>query len=55
MKKDEKKITCPDCGAIIPEEDGVMIGDILECSQCGTEVEVLSLEPLECRELFEEK
>jgi lysine biosynthesis protein LysW len=55
MKIDEKKILCPDCGAVIPEEEGMMIGDILECSECGTEVEVLSLEPLECRELFEEK
>jgi alpha-aminoadipate carrier protein LysW len=55
MKNDEKKIVCPDCGAEIAKEAGMMIGDILECSECGTEVEVLSLEPLECRELFEEK
>jgi len=55
MKIDEKKIICPDCGAEIAAEDGMMVGDILECSECGTEVEVLSLEPLEYRELFEEK
>ncbi len=55
MKNDENKIICPDCGAEIAREAEMMIGDILECSECGTEVEVLSLEPLECRELFEEK
>jgi alpha-aminoadipate carrier protein LysW len=55
MKNDENKIICPDCGAEILKEESMMIGDILECSECGTEVEVLSLEPLEYKELFEEK
>lgn len=55
MKIDEKKILCPDCGVEILKEKGLMIGDILECKECGTEVELLSLEPLEYRELFEEK
>lgn len=31
------------------------VGDILECKECGTEVEVLSTEPLEYQELIEEK
>ena len=55
MKKDDNKIICPDCGAIIEREEKVMVGDILECVECGTEVELLSLDPLEYRELFEEK
>lgn len=49
------KIICPDCGLEIEPLEGMMIGDIVECSECGTEVEILSLEPLQYRELIEEK
>jgi len=49
------KIICPDCkNEIIPIE-GMLVGDILECDKCGTEVEITSLEPLTYRELVEEK
>ena len=50
-----KKVKCPDCGAKIKIETKVEVGDILECSECGTEVEVLSLSPLMVEELLEEK
>ncbi|MBU3935328.1 lysine biosynthesis protein LysW [Patescibacteria group bacterium] len=50
-----KKISCPDCGAKIVAGEKVEIGDILECSKCGTEVEVVSLSPFCCQELVEEK
>lgn len=49
------KILCPDCSSEIKLIEGVMIGDILECEECGTEVEILSIDPLEYRELIEEK
>jgi len=49
------KIICPDCEAEIKQPEGMMIGDILECEECGTEVEILSLEPLQFKELIEEK
>ena len=49
------KIICPDCGLEIVQPEGLMIGDIVECGDCGTEVEILSLEPLQYRELIEEK
>ena len=49
------KIICPDCGKEINLVDGMVIGDILECSECGTEVEILSIQPLEYKELVEEK
>ncbi len=54
MKGVKSKIKCPDCGAEI-KHVGVQVGDILECRECGTEVEILSLSPLEYRELIEEK
>ena len=49
------KIICPDCEAEIKQPEGMMIGDILECSECETEVEVLSIDPLQYKELIEEK
>ncbi len=48
-------IICPDCSSEIKPTEGMMIGDILECGECGTEVEILSIDPLEYRELIEEK
>lgn len=50
-----EKVVCPDCQAEIKLPEGVMVGDIVECEQCGTEVEILSLEPLKYSELVEEK
>jgi len=49
------KIVCPDCNSIIVSQEEVLIGDILECSECGTEVEILSISPLLYKELVEEK
>jgi len=49
------KIICPDCKAEIVYKIGLEVGDILECSECGTEVEILSLKPLKYDELVEEK
>lgn len=49
------KITCPDCNSEILPIEGMVVGEILECSECGTEVEIQSLEPLTYRELIEEK
>jgi len=49
------KIICPDCQTEIKTEAELLIGDIVECQECGTEVEILSLEPLEYKELIEEK
>jgi len=33
----------------------MVVGDILECSECGTEVEIISLTPLKYQVLIEEK
>lgn len=53
--KDNKKIICPDCRAEIEIKGKIEVGDILECKECGTEVEILSLDPFKYEELFEEK
>ncbi|MFZ2153239.1 MAG: lysine biosynthesis protein LysW [Microgenomates group bacterium] len=49
------KIMCPDCNAEIVPIEGMVVGDILECGECGTEVEIQSLSPITYRELVEEK
>lgn len=50
-----KKIVCPDCGMEIKITGNEEVGDILECDECGTEVEIISVNPLNFRELVEEK
>jgi alpha-aminoadipate carrier protein LysW len=35
---------CPTCGLGIPPT-GVLLGEIITCGDCGTELEVVSLEP----------
>ena len=55
MNPEEIKIVCPDCQTEIPKLENMVVGDILECPECGTEVEVLCLEPLQYKELIEEK
>jgi len=49
------KIICPDCQSEIKKPELMEIGDILECFECGCEVEIISLAPLQYRELVEEK
>ena len=36
---------CPECSCII-EIETPEVGDIVECSECGIELEVISLDPL---------
>ncbi len=54
MSDTNNKVICPDCGIEIKSSE-MTVGDILECEECGTEVEILSLNPLQFRELIEEK
>lgn len=39
------KSECPVCGASIDLAEGTVVGELLECPDCGTELEVTSLEP----------
>lgn len=55
MKQNNQKIMCPDCQTEINCENALAVGDILECQECGTEVELLSLDPLKYQLLVEEK
>ena len=55
MEENLEVILCPDCGVEILQPEGMAVGDILECGECGTEVEILSIKPLKYKELVEEK
>lgn len=37
---------CVECGATMGIPQGTMTGEILVCEDCGTELEVISLNPL---------
>lgn len=39
-------VECIECGASLSLPDNVMQGEILPCSDCGAELEVISLSPL---------
>ncbi|KAB2905769.1 MAG: lysine biosynthesis protein LysW [Anaerolineae bacterium] len=39
-------VECIECGASLSLPDNVMQGEILPCSDCGAELEVISLNPL---------
>lgn len=36
---------CPVCGGEIPVAPDVIVGELLDCEDCGTEIEVRALEP----------
>ena len=38
---------CPICDGAVPVEDGLMLNEILSCPECGAELEVVGLSPLE--------
>ncbi len=38
--------TCPECAAEIELDDNVIEGEIVDCPDCGVELEVVSVDPL---------
>jgi alpha-aminoadipate carrier protein LysW len=37
---------CPECGAVLELSADVMAHEIIDCSTCGVELEVMATEPL---------
>ena len=50
-----KKTKCPDCKNEITIPKNTDIGEIIECKNCGAEMELLSLKSLKLEILEEEK
>jgi len=47
--------TCPECENNLDiEEDEVEEGDVVSCDECGTEYEVVGVEPLELSRVGDE-
>jgi len=46
---------CPVCGADIKFEDGTDQGELLACAECGTELEVINIDPAEVAEAPQEE
>ena len=46
---------CPICGADIEKADDTVVGELLECQDCGTELEVTSLDPFSVEEAPQEE
>lgn len=40
-------VSCPICEAEVEVADDVVVGEILECEDCSTELEITSVDPLE--------
>jgi alpha-aminoadipate carrier protein LysW len=40
------EISCMECGAVVLAGEDLIMGEILECSDCGVELEVVQLSPL---------
>jgi len=38
------KATCPECYFEFDIDDDVMLGEIIECSDCGVELEVIDIQ-----------
>ncbi|MDP3888699.1 MAG: lysine biosynthesis protein LysW [bacterium] len=51
----EKTVKCPDCQAEVKIPNEAPVGEILECLNCGAEMELISLDPLEVSLIEEEK
>ena len=50
-----KKVLCKDCDEPIDLKDDVQAGEVVECQNCGAEMEVVNIEPLEVSLIEEEK
>lgn len=37
---------CPVCGGDVQLDTDIVVGELLECPDCGSELEVLKVEPL---------
>jgi alpha-aminoadipate carrier protein LysW len=47
--------TCPECDADVQVDEDTDKGDVVECSDCGTQLEVVGLDPIELDVAVEEE
>ncbi len=44
--EDPRMAKCPVCDGDVPLEADIVVGELLECPDCGSELEILKVEPL---------
>jgi alpha-aminoadipate carrier protein LysW len=47
--------SCPNCDAEIVFEDDAEEGELIECPECGVELEIVTLDPAKVQEAPEEE
>ena len=45
---------CPDCSEVVELKESIRVGDRVACAECGIELEVLSVYPLDLDYVLEE-
>jgi alpha-aminoadipate carrier protein LysW len=49
-------VLCPECETDLDiEEDDIEEGDVVSCSECGSDFEVITTNPLELKKVAEEE
>ena len=48
-------VQCPICDAEVELDDDIEVGDLIDCPDCGTELEIISLDPPEAEEAPQEE
>lgn len=48
-------VICKDCDEPVELKKEIEVGEIVECQNCGAEMEIISIEPLEISLIEEEK
>jgi alpha-aminoadipate carrier protein LysW len=38
---------CPECDAVIDDDEFEDVGEVISCPECGVELEVISIDPVE--------
>ena len=41
-----KSVLCPICESTIDIAEGTVVGELMECEDCGSELEVTSVDPI---------
>ena len=49
------KTNCPVCDAELVADNSAEVGELIECEECGVELEIISLTPFEVEEAPQEE
>lgn len=47
-------VDCPECSSSVDIQPSPSLGDIVDCDDCGTDLEIVGLDPLELETIEEE-